>query len=164
MKTFTDNAGRTWTVTINVDAMKRVRDALGIHLGKVLDDKLTPLAEILEDPIRLVDVVYCLCKQQADSQSVSDVDFGRAMAGDAIMASADAFVEALTDFFPNARARAMLAALMGKGRKVRDLMIQRAELEIEALDPEAVASTLTASTVSSARLSSPGSSASTPAP
>jgi regulator of extracellular matrix RemA (YlzA/DUF370 family) len=158
MKTFTDNAGRTWTVTINVDAMKRVRDALGIHLGKVLDDKLNPLAEILEDPIRLVDVVYCLCKQQADSQAVSDVDFGRAMAGDAIMAAADAFVEALTDFFPNARARAMLTALMGKGRKVRDLMIRRAELEIEALDPEAVASTLTASSGSS-----PGSSASIPA-
>jgi hypothetical protein len=159
MKNFTDNAGRTWTVTINVDAMKRVRDALGIHLGKVLDDNLKPLAEILEDPIRLVDVVYCLCKQQADAQAVSDMEFGRAMAGDAIMGAADAFVEALTDFFPNARARAMLTALMGKGRKVRDLMLGEAELKVEALDPAAIASTLTGSSTSS-----PPSPESTPAP
>ena len=32
MKTFIDNAGRTWTVAVNVDAIKRVRDLADVNL------------------------------------------------------------------------------------------------------------------------------------
>ena len=32
MKTFVDNAGRTWTVQINVEAIKRVRELLSVNL------------------------------------------------------------------------------------------------------------------------------------
>jgi len=32
MKTFTDNADRTWTVTINVDAIKRVRSLVQVTM------------------------------------------------------------------------------------------------------------------------------------
>ena len=169
MKTFTDTAGRAWTVTINVDAIKRVRSVLDIDLNRVLDDKFKLLAQIVEDPVQLVDVVFVLCREQADKAGVKDEDFGRAMAGDAIMLAADAFIEALTDFFPNARARAMLTALMGKGRKVRDLLMDRAELQIQAIDPakeaqaqmEAAEKTLMSSASPG---NSPASSASIPAP
>jgi hypothetical protein len=142
MKTFKDTADRMWTVQINVDAVKRVRDALGINLTKAVDDGFKLLAEIVEDPIRLVDVLFVLCQEQAEKQGVTDVDFGRSMSGDAIMQAAEAFIEALTGFFPNARSRAMLTALLGKGRKVRDLMMDKAELQIKALDPKKLASTL----------------------
>ena len=40
MKTFSDNAGRTWTIQINVDAIKRVRDLVSINLLEVVDGKL----------------------------------------------------------------------------------------------------------------------------
>ncbi len=159
MKTFTDTTGRAWTVTVNVDAIKRVRDALGVNLAKVVDDNFKLLAEVVEDPIRLVDVLYVLCCEQADAQKISDVDFGRAMSGDSLMMAADAFIEAITDFFPNARARAMLQALLGKGRKVRDLLAERAEAQIEAIDPDREASMLIASFGNS-----PAQSASIPAP
>ena len=32
MKTFTDNAGRAWTVSLTIDAAKRVRSLLGENL------------------------------------------------------------------------------------------------------------------------------------
>jgi hypothetical protein len=32
MKTFVDNMGKTWTVTVNVGTIKRVKDLLGINL------------------------------------------------------------------------------------------------------------------------------------
>ena len=32
MKTFNDNAGRTWTVAINVDCIKRVKALLDVNL------------------------------------------------------------------------------------------------------------------------------------
>ena len=52
MRTFTDNAGRTWTVAINVAAVKRVRGLIKVDLYKLVDDGfqslgfLVPLAGV----------------------------------------------------------------------------------------------------------------------
>lgn len=106
MHRFCDNAGRTWVVSINVTAIKRVRGLVGIDLYKLIDDGFRPLGTLVADPVQLADVLYCLCKDEADAKQISDEDFGRALAGDAITLAADAFVEELIDFFPDARTRA----------------------------------------------------------
>ncbi len=93
MHTFADNAGRTWTITINVAMVKRVRSVLRVDLFKLLDDGARPLAELLSDPVQLADVLYCLCKEEAEKRNLSDEDFGRALAGDAIGHAAEAFVD-----------------------------------------------------------------------
>lgn len=149
MKPFTDSANRTWTVTLNVDAIKRVRCLLGIDLLKVLDDGCKLLADLHDDPVLLVDVLYCLCKPQAESQSVSDEDFGRAMFGDAILHAHTAFIEELADFFPSARQRAAIKKVIGKTSQVVDRLLDHAERKIDEVDPEAVAKTLIASSGSS---------------
>ncbi len=77
-------------------------------LYQVVDDGLQALGKLVSDPVRLADVLYCLVKDEADARQVSDEDFGRALAGDAITAAAEAFVEELIDFFPDARVRAGL--------------------------------------------------------
>jgi len=159
MKAFMDSTGRSWTVTINVDAIMRVRGLLSVNLAKIADDNFKLLDEILGDPVLLVDIIYCLCKQQADSQHVSDEDFGRSMAGDVILTAATAMFEELSDFFPRQRARDALKALLAKGRQVSDLLVEQAALKIEALDPAAIALTL-----SSSAGSSQASSGSPPAP
>ena len=79
MKTFSDNAGRTWTVTVNVDGIKRVRSLLNINLLDVLDDGCKLLADLHDDPVLLVDVLYCLCKPEADRLQVTDEQFLDAM-------------------------------------------------------------------------------------
>ena len=76
MKTFKDNAGRTWTVSVDVDAIRRVRTALKVNLTST--DFGAVLEQILSDPVLLCDVPSSA--SQADQQ-VSDEDFGRAMAG-----------------------------------------------------------------------------------
>lgn len=82
MKNFTDNAGRDWIVEINVSALKRIKGLTGTDLLEAIDG---PLVErLIRDPVLLCDVVYAACKPQADERQVSDEDFGRAMAGDAI--------------------------------------------------------------------------------
>lgn len=96
MKTFSDNAGRTWTIAVTVDAVKRVRDLLGEDL---LDVKQI-LERLMIDPILLCDVVYCVCKPQADSEGISDEEFARAMAGDVIAHAKRALLEDLVGFFP----------------------------------------------------------------
>ncbi|MCL4193728.1 MAG: hypothetical protein KJZ87_18465 [Thermoguttaceae bacterium] len=110
MKTFQDNAGRTWTVAINVDAVKRVRDLL----KEDLLDVEHVLQRLMVDPILLCDVIYCVCKPQADAENISDVQFAQAMAGDAIAHAKTALVEELVNFSPDPRDRENLGLAVAK--------------------------------------------------
>jgi hypothetical protein len=159
MRAFKDNAGRTWTVAINVAAIKRVRGLAGVDLFGLVDDGFKGLAKLLGDPIDLVDVLYVLCKDEADKLGITDEDFGRAMAGDAIGSASDAFLEELTDFFPDPRVRAGMRKVIDAGRKVRDRMLVRMDEKLNQIDPDAEARKLIDSSISS-----PESSESTPDP
>lgn len=110
MRTFQDSAGRTWTIAVTVDAVKRVRDLLKEDL---LDIERT-LPRLLVDPILLCDVAYCVCKPQADTEKVSDVNFARAMAGDVIARAKTALVEELVGFFPEPSQRETLRLAIEK--------------------------------------------------
>ena len=136
MHSYVDNSRRTWEVEINVTAVKRIRGLLGIDLYALVDDGFRSLSKLVADPVTLADVLYCLCKDQADKQSISDEDFGRALAGDAITQAADAFVEELIDFFPDARARASLRKAIEAGKTVRDKVLSHAEKILDSIDPE----------------------------
>jgi len=136
MHSFVDNSRRRWEVAINVAAVKRIRGLLGIDLYALVDDGFKSLSKLVSDPVTLADVLYCLCKEQADKQSISDEDFGRALAGDAITQAADAFVEELIDFFPDARARASLRKAIEAGKTVRDKVLSHAEKILDSIDPE----------------------------
>jgi regulator of extracellular matrix RemA (YlzA/DUF370 family) len=136
MHSFVDNSRRTWEIAINVAAVKRIRGLLGMDLYALVDDGFKSLSKLVSDPVNLADVLYCLCKDQADKQSISDEDFGRALAGDAITQAADAFVEELIDFFPDARARASLRKAIEAGKAVRDKVISHAERILDSINPE----------------------------
>lgn len=99
MKTFMDNAGRTWNVALNVTAIKRVKSLTGLDLLDAVNDGGTMLEKLAGDPVTLCDVVYAVCKDQADAQNIADVDFGGAMAGDALGGATTALLEELVDFF-----------------------------------------------------------------
>jgi hypothetical protein len=142
MKTFTDNAGRPWTVAINVDAIKRVRSLLDVDLLEIVEGKL--IERLIRDPVLLCDVVYAVCKLEADEKGVSDEEFGRAMAGDAIEHATKALLEDLVDFFQNRRDRENLRRVLGAMQQVmdraRDLIEQRIEAgELEKLVERALA-------------------------
>jgi hypothetical protein len=47
VRTFNDNAGRTWTIAINVAAIKRVRGLLNVNLYKLVDDGFKPLGALV---------------------------------------------------------------------------------------------------------------------
>ncbi|HEX5442603.1 MAG TPA: hypothetical protein VFW87_02185, partial [Pirellulales bacterium] len=103
------------------------------------------------------DVLYVLCKEDADAKQVSDEDFGRALGGDAIQAAAEALVEELIDFFPDERSRQALRKVVGAGREVRAKLLDHAETMLEELNPDVCAKEWITS-----YMSSQASSASTP--
>ena len=118
MRTFSDNAGRTWTVTINVDAIKRVKGLLDVNLLEIVEGSL--IERLIRDPVLLCDVVYAVCKPEADEKNISDEDFGRAMAGDAIEHATRALLEELVGFSPSPRDRANLQRVLETTWKVMD--------------------------------------------
>jgi hypothetical protein len=103
MKTFTDSAGRTWTISIAVDAIKRVQQHCDVNLADITSGDPPLLTRLEVDLVLLCDVIYALVKPQAEQAGVSDEDFGRALGGDAILAAHDAFWNALSDFFQRLR-------------------------------------------------------------
>jgi len=157
MRTFQDNAGRTWTVAVSVDAVKRVRDLLKEDL---LDIERT-LPRLLLDPILLCDVVYCVCKPQADAEKITDVDFARAMAGESIARAKAALVEELVDFFPEPSQRQTLRLAIEKYGQLNQRAAALVKAKLDRTDlPQEIEAALSA--IGGSFTSLPGSSASTP--
>lgn len=172
MKTFTDNTGLAWRLVINVDTIKRVRGLIDIDLIEAVEGKL--LERLASDPILLCDVVYAVCKPDADAANISDEDFGRAMAGDAIDNATTALLEELVDFFPLAR-RGLLTKAMKKIKTLEAIALKRADevldsdkferaIEAELNDVDAELNALLPSSADDSSGNSQESSASTPAP
>ncbi|MEL6499732.1 MAG: hypothetical protein AAFZ67_11600 [Planctomycetota bacterium] len=121
MKTFTDNAGRDWVIEINVASLKRIKGLTGTDLIGLAVSMDTSVAEKLaSDPILLCDVLYAACKPQADERNISDEEFGRAMAGDAIESATVALLEDIVGFCPSPRDRAALGRVLTAMRDARD--------------------------------------------
>lgn len=106
MHQFKDSSStpRLWTVAINVGTVKRVKgllpeiDLLEVSSQKSKDDP--PLiVSLATDVILLCDVLYAICKPEADAREISDAQFGEAMGGDALADGQRALMEELTDFF-----------------------------------------------------------------
>lgn len=112
-KQFTDADGRAWPVPVNVSTIKRTRDLIGINLLDIVADNGALMQKLSTDPITLCDVLYCVCKDQADRLSLTDCQFGELLAGDCLEAATLALLEGLTDFFPKAK-RELLRTALGK--------------------------------------------------
>jgi len=161
VKTFNDNSGRTWTVSLNVDAIKRVRALADVDLMQAVGGAL--LERLTTDPVVLCDVLYAVCRDEAEAKSVSDEEFGRALAGDAIEAATSALLEELVSFFPTEAKRRVLGKATAKLKALQARALEVAERRIDSpeLDRE-MANALQNAGISSG--SSPESAESTQAP
>ena len=164
MKSFKDNDGRLWEIVVNVDTVKRVRRLIDVDLMEVAGGQL--LERLAGDPILLCDVIYAVCKPQADSQGITDEQFGSSMGGDVIDVATAALLESLADFFPS-RKRQVLNQAFEKMRQIETMALDRttARLASPQMDAEIIkALDQLDSTNGSSSTNSPESSESIPAP
>ena len=130
MKTFTDNGGRTWTVSLNVTTLKQVKSLCGVDLMDAVNDGGKLLERLASDPVLLCDVIFAICKDQAEAKSVTDVDFGGGMAGDPIESATTALLEELVDFFPRGK-REVLRRALQKMRTYEEKFLKAAHLKLD---------------------------------
>ena len=168
MRTFSDTNGREWSVSMNVAALKRVRDLLGIDLMDLpaMEQKQPEqglLHRLGTDPVLLVDVLYVLVKPQADAAGVSAEQFGEALGGDALEHATDTFMREVVGFFRGG-VRDALTTVLDKAKQVDGLMLDQlaAAVNDPALD-EAIREAAGLPGAGIASGDAPASSASTPA-
>ena len=138
MHSFKDNAGRTWSVAVNVATIKRVRGLVTdaddcqkpVDLMAMVEGDL--LKRLYTDPVLLVDVLYAVCKPEVDKAEVTDVEFGEAMAGDAIDLGTAALIEEIIDFFPSRRDRERARKVMAKFQETVDRVQDALDLKAES--------------------------------
>jgi len=158
MPVFKDAGGREWIVSIDVNALRRVRDRLGLNLTDLVGGET--LDRVTKDPVLLVDILYVLCESAARDAGVDVEAFARELRGDALDAAVTAMLESLADFFPSRRGR-LLRQVIERGKRIEDRVLAEAEQKIASgeIDPAP-----TAETSGAPSGDSPASSESIPAP
>ena len=133
MHTFADTQGRTWTLTINVDVIRRVRSLLNINLLEAVEGRL--LERLITDPVLLCDILFVVIQPEAVAKDISDEDFGRSLGGDVLDVATTALLEELVDFFPSAKRTVFRKALI-KLKQLETLAIETATQRLESSELE----------------------------
>jgi hypothetical protein len=138
MHAFNDNQGRTWNIAVNAATIRLVRAYYPWFLqGGAVEtfDRLAECGSNLAAAEDLINVLYLLCRDQANAASISDGEFGRALCpdvlGNPIEHATAAMIEACLEFLPAGEA-IVLRAARAKNLQVRETARQRA---LARLDP-----------------------------
>lgn len=133
MHTFKDSADRTWDVVINVGQAKLVKSLLDENLYSLIEEEGRRFADLTSDPIRMIDILYVLCREKCAALGLSDVDFGHLFDGDTLEGASAALIEEIIDFFPKS-VRASLRQLMKTGKALSEKLLEAANKEMVNLD------------------------------
>lgn len=106
MAVFTDQNEREWRIELDAFAIGNVREACSIDLANPAQ-----LATLADDPVRLVKVLWELCREHAESRNIAARSFGAALAGDALERAAAALEAAVLAFIPRRQREALTKAL-----------------------------------------------------
>ena len=127
---FKDGANRTWMLSINLASIKAVRAILNIDLMDANDGKVF---KSLSDPCTMADVLFVLCKQDADKLSITDTDFGSALSGDVFENACNAFWDEWVEFFPLSK-RQLLTKFLNKMKEYQNEKLAEVTEAIEKLE------------------------------
>jgi hypothetical protein len=126
MKAFKDQQGRDWAIVVNYSAKERV-----LEYAKVDLFDLNVFEKLGDDPSKLIDVLYAVCKPDLDAKALTKAQFVDAIAGDCIEAAADALTQEIIDFFPKRR-RETLNKIRATAEKVQDKALAMIDEQIES--------------------------------
>ena len=147
MRTFTDTAGRTWTIQLNLGTAKRVRDTLNVDLLQPEQGDPPLLTRIGTDELLLGEVICCLLADQFEARKVTDADIRNSFDGATLLAAQKAFYEEIEDFFRQ-RGRLDRARMVATQKQVIEAAIKAVDQKLSAVDVEkAVQDAMTAGPV-----------------
>ena len=133
MKTFTDAAGRTWTIALTLGSALAVKGKLGIDLLAIEAGAVPLLSRLGSDELLLGEVICALLEGQFQSHQVDAPQVQASFDGQTLLAAQKAFYGELIDFF-RSRGRADRAGAVAKQMALIESAVAAMEARIEALD------------------------------
>ncbi len=133
MKTFTDAAGRTWTLTLNLGTAMAVKAKLGVDLLQPEAGDPPLLTRLGTDELLLGEVLCALLEGQFEAHKVTEDDVRAGFDGQALLAAQKAFYEELVGFF-RSRGRTDRARAVETQERMILAAVQAIETRIEAID------------------------------
>ena len=136
MKTFTDVAGRTWTLALTLGSAMKVKAKLDIDLLQPEAGDPPLLTRLGTDELLLGEVLCALLEGQFEARRVTGDDVRAAFDGRTRLAAQEAFYQELEDFF-RMRGRGDRALAVAKQKALIEAAVAAAETRIGALDIDA---------------------------
>ena len=103
-RSFIDNQAREWTIHVNPNAERRVRDEMGIDLRAIADVQFPApqhvATRILCSRTLLCQILWVILRPAALADGVTENDFLRGMIGNPCEAAAWALLRAIADSLP----------------------------------------------------------------
>lgn len=136
MKTFTDAAGRTWTLALTLGTAMRVKAKLDIDLLQPEAGDPPLLTRLGTDELLLGEVLCAMLEGQFEAHKVTDEDVRSSFDGQTLLAAQKAFYEELIGFF-RSRGRNDRAKAVAKQMAMIEAAVTAVETRIDALDIDA---------------------------
>jgi len=135
MKTFTDAAGRTWTLTLNLGTAMAVKAKLDIDLLQPEAGDPPLLTRLGTDEMLLGEVLCAMLEGQFATHNLTEDDVRAAFDGQTLLAAQKAFYKELIDFF-RGRGRNDRAKAVAKQMAMIDAAVTAIETRIDGLNVE----------------------------
>ena len=136
MKTFKDNAGHDWNISLNIGTAMLVKEKLGVDLLQPEAGDPPLLTRLGTDEILLAQVISTLLESQFETQKVDKEQIYQFFDGPTFARAHEAFYEELIDFFLS-RGRHDRAKAVQKQKKMILAGIDAAATRVEGIDVEA---------------------------
>ena len=135
MKTFTDAANRSWSLTLNLGTAMAVKDKLGVDLLQPESGDPPLLTRLGTDEMLLGEVLCAMLEGQFVTHKVTDADVRNSFDGQTLLAAQKAFYEELIDFF-RSRGRNDRAKAVAKQMAMIDAAVTAIETTIDGISVE----------------------------
>jgi hypothetical protein len=133
MKTFTDAAGRTWTLALNLGTAMKVKATLDIDLLQPEAGDPPLLTRLGTDEMLLGEVLCAMLEGQFETHKVTADDVRAGFDGQTLLAAQKAFYEELIGFF-RSRGRNDRAKAVAKQMAMIDAAVTAIETRIDGID------------------------------
>ena len=133
MKTFTDAAGRTWTLALTLGTAMKVKAKLDIDLLQPEAGDPPLLTRLGTDEMLLGEVLCAMLEGQFETHKVTEDDVRAAFDGNTLLGAQKAFYEELIGFF-RSRGRNDRAKAVAKQMAMIDAAVTAIETRIDGID------------------------------
>jgi hypothetical protein len=124
---FKDTQGHEWDCKLVTSTILRVRDGAGVDLLNI-----EKYAEAFADPIKVIDVIWCIVKPQAAALGLSYEQFIDRIDGDTVHHAGEAIEQGLLDFFRDSPRGQLLTKLRAAGAKAREKAMSEIDAKLAA--------------------------------